>query len=337
MTTVETTAIAPEEPVPEVVKAPHKALTMLVHGPSKVGKSLLAASLPKPLVYFDVESAARFLPLRARVWDPLDPPPIWTKESTWDTAVVPVRDWSTALQALDWLKMGQHNFRGVSVDSVSELQYRALESIAGRAQMKIQDWGEVLRVLGGFVRDLRDLTMHPTNPISAVLLTAMSFPDQNEGGLMRPYLQGQMKVQIPYLMDVTAYLQIAINDQGQEVRQLLTRRRGNKEAGERVNGKIPPVLELADITGNTVADVAAKNKTFQGIMRRVFRDDVAMVQTPKAEAPAPAAEAAAGNTAAAELAKANGGTTPESVVETAEKEAVSLVEEASGTTKKEKK
>lgn len=253
---------------------------MLVHGHSKVGKSLMAASLPKPLVYFDVESAARFLPLRSRIWNPMDQPPIWTKDSDWDTCVVPVRTWSDAIQALEWLKLGMHNFRGVSVDSISELQYRALESIAGRQQMKIQDWGEVLRLLGGFVRDLRDLTMHETQPISALLLTAMTVADQNEGGLLRPYLQGQMKTQIPYLMDVTGYLFVTQDEEGNEVRKLLTRRRDNREAGERVNGKIPPLLTLENVAGATTAEVAAKNKSFQLIMRRVFRPDAPAVAQP---------------------------------------------------------
>lgn len=275
---------APAVPVTPPLKAPHRALSMLVHGDSKVGKSLLAASLPKPMLYFDVESAARFLPLRATVWNPLDAPPA-KNLAEWDTCVVPIRTWSDALAALEWLKVGLHPFRGIAVDSVSELQYRCLEMIAGRSQMKIQDWGEVLRLLGGFVRDLRDLTMHETNPISALLLTAMSVEID---GLKRPYLQGQMKTQIPYLMDVTGYLYVSTDEHGNEVRRLLTRRRDGKEAGERVNGKIPPLLTLDNIAGNTVAEVSAANKTFQQIMRRVFRPDAPAVEQPAHVEPAPA-------------------------------------------------
>jgi hypothetical protein len=53
----------------------HQALSMCVYGPSKVGKSLMGASTPPPRVILDVESAARFLPLKAITWDPAGPPP----------------------------------------------------------------------------------------------------------------------------------------------------------------------------------------------------------------------------------------------------------------------
>jgi hypothetical protein len=51
----------------------HPALSMIIHGYSKVGKSLLGASTPWPRVLFDVEAAARFLPIKAISWDPANP------------------------------------------------------------------------------------------------------------------------------------------------------------------------------------------------------------------------------------------------------------------------
>lgn len=259
--------------VPVSLDAPHKALTMLVHGPSKVGKSLLAASLPKPLLYLDVESASRHLPLRSIVWNPINPPPEADLKK-WDTCVVHVRRWQDVLDALVYLSAGMHPFKGISVDSISELQYRSLEHISGRGQMKIQDWGTVLREVGGFVRDLRDLTMHETKPVSAVLITAMT---QEREGFSRPYLQGQMKDQIPYLLDVTGYLYI---DQYDGKRYLRTRRSARVEAGERVNGRIPELLEMPDVSGETAADVAKVNKTFQQMMKLVFAAGPAITAPP---------------------------------------------------------
>ena len=244
----------------------HQALSMLVHGYSKTGKSSLAASTPPPRVYFDVENAARFLAIKPVVWDPANPPP--DPDKSWDTAVVAVRRWQDATTALDWLKVGQHPFVSASVDSISELQYRNVEKIAGRSQVKLQHWGEVLRETGGFVRDLRDLTFHPTNPLSAVCVTAMSKTDKN--GILRPHLQGQMQDVIPYLLDVCAYLFVDVDENGQEIRRLLTRRRDNKEAGERVRGKIPALMNLKSIDGATDEEVIAKNRNFQLIMKKVF-------------------------------------------------------------------
>jgi hypothetical protein len=249
------------------------ALSMLVHGYSKVGKSLLAASTPWPRVILDVEAAARFLPIKAVTWEAANPPPSAPKitdgEPEWDTAVVPIRSWSDALKVLDWLKQGDHPFVSVSVDSISELQYRYIEHVAGRDTMKIQDWGAALREVGGFVRDLRDLTQHPTHPLSAVVLTSMTKEDNQ--GIMRPYLQGQLKDQIPYLPDVCAWLYVAADDQGVETRWLQTRRMDNKEAGERVGGRIPPIIKLPQVTGDTEDEIRAKNVTFDRLIKMVFK------------------------------------------------------------------
>ncbi|MGB8385962.1 MAG: AAA family ATPase [Dermatophilaceae bacterium] len=242
-----------------------QSLTMLVHGLSKSGKSLLSVSGPPPRVYLDVESAARFLPIRGRDWDPAEPPPV--PDESWDTAVVAVRHWSDAIAALQWLDTGEHPFRSVSVDSVSELQFRYLEAIAGRSSVKIDQWGTALREVGGFCRDLRDLTFHPVRPMEAVIVTAMTREVDN---WMRPHLQGQMASVIPYLFDICGYLYVSTEDD-REVRRLLTRRRDNKEAGERVGGRIPALLTLPQVTGETNEEIAARNTTFVRMMGLVFK------------------------------------------------------------------
>lgn len=256
---------------------PAHSLTMLLHGPSKSGKSLLGVSTPPPRVLFDVESASRFLPLKAIEWDPADPPPK-ADIKKWDTAVIPVRKWTDATAGLDWLTTGDHPFKSATVDSISELQARYVEHVAGRSQVKIQQWGEALREVGWFVRDLRDLTMHPHHPLEAVVLTAMSKIDQN--GLIRPHLQGQLQHVIPYLMDITGALIVEEDDEGNEIRHLLSRRRNNIEAGQRVGGKIPPLLKLPNVSGNTVDEIIKKNITYQLIMKKVFGTTAAMVSIP---------------------------------------------------------
>lgn len=247
----------------------HQAVSMLIYGPSKVGKSLTGASTPPPRCILDVESAARFLPLKAISWDPANPPPAAPKKDEWDTAVVSIRSWSDALRTLDWLKQGDHPFVSVTVDSISELQYRYIEHVTGRDQMKIQDWGSALREVGGFVRDLRDLTMHPTKPLSAVVITAMAKQDPNTGQ-MKPYLQGQLGTQIPYLPDVTGYLHVEPGEGGVETRFLETRRNAQWEAGERVGGRIPATLALPQVTGTTEDEIRAKNTTFAKIIKLVY-------------------------------------------------------------------
>jgi AAA domain len=251
----------------------HAALSMIVHGPSGAGKSLLGSSTPWPRLLLDAESAARFLPLKAVKWDPANPPPpspkITNGEPEWDTCVVTVHRWADVLASLDWLKQGDHPFRSVTVDSISELQYRYIEHVAGRDTMKIQDWGAALREVGGFARDMRDLTEHPTNPLSAVVFTAMTKEDNQ--GIMRPYLQGQLGAQIPYLFDVCAWLYAEADADGIETRWLQTRRMNGKEAKERVGGRIPPLIKLPQVTGDTEAEIRAKNVTFEKLIKMVFK------------------------------------------------------------------
>jgi hypothetical protein len=250
------------------------ALSMLVHGPSGAGKSLLGSSTPWPRVILDAEAAYRFLPLKAIIWDPANPPPPppaidANGEPEWDTAVVIVRRWSDVVSALDWLKQGEHPFRSATVDSISELQYRYVEHAAGRGQMKIQDWGSALREVGGFCRDLRDLTEHPTRSLEAVVFTAMTKEDNQ--GLLRPYLQGQLRDVIPYLFDVCAYLYAEPDEEGIETRWLQTRRMNGREAKERVGGRIPPLIELPQVVGETEAEIRAKNVTFEKLIKMVWK------------------------------------------------------------------
>jgi hypothetical protein len=220
----------------------HRALTLLVFGASKVGKSSLAVSGPAPRLLFDVEGSARFLPINPVEWIPNTEPP--EPDSTWDTAVIPTRDWAIAEAGKRWLQSGKHPFRSVGVDSASELQQRRIEHVAGREQMTQQHWGDVFRTVSGFIRDMRDLTMHPTNPIESVTMTAMA---RQIDGMWKPWCQGQLQAVLPYLLDVTAYIwveQTGTREAPRETRKILTRRTTQFEAGERVQGRIPPVVEL---------------------------------------------------------------------------------------------
>jgi hypothetical protein len=223
----------------------NRSLSILIHGASKSGKSSLSVTSPSPRLYLDVESAGRFLAIKPILWDPAkEAPPEY--DGTWDTAVVATRDWGTVERAYQWLASGQHPFKSVIIDSISELQNRYVESQAGRQQPTMQQWGSAFRVVSGLVRDMRDLTMHPTKPLEAVVMTAMT---RQLDGMWKPWLQGQLQTVLPYLLDVTAYLwaEQEVNEltgETQEVRKLLTRRTSQFEAGERVDGRIPIVVRV---------------------------------------------------------------------------------------------
>jgi hypothetical protein len=228
----------------------NRSLTILVHGESKTGKSTLAVTAPYPRLMIDVEGGHRFLNIVPKYWDPSrEEPPV--ADGTWDTCVVPTTSFEQALRAYQWLQSGKHQFASVIVDSISELQVKSIEQISGRNQMQMQQWGELLRVTTGLMRDLRDLTMHPTNPLKAVVLTAMTSAKQ---GMKRPYLQGQSSTTAPYLFDLTGYLVVDEFPNPDPTQPMIKARRlhivpsHEFVAGERVGGRLGAVVEQENLS-----------------------------------------------------------------------------------------
>jgi len=234
-----------------------RSLTGIIYGPSKSGKSTLAATAPYPRLILDVEGGARFLPIVPTVWDPMrEAPP--EADGTWDTTVVLVRDYETVLKAYEWLRSGRHQFKSLVIDSISELQVKCIDNIAGQDQMKMQHWGELLRHMGNLLRDLRDLTMHPTNPLEAVIMTAMA--KEGQDGRFKPYLQGQLATQAPYFYDMLGYLRVEEwpnPDPSQpplKFRRLYVESTDFAEAGERVQGRLGSVVEQGEMSIEVMLD-----------------------------------------------------------------------------------
>lgn len=227
---------------------------MLIHSDTKVGKSTFGNSAPPPRLLLDAEAAYRFLPEKGdkRIfWNPLtEACPRWN--GTWELCVVKVNDYGTMLKALEWLKSGHHDFRSVVIDSITEIQVKCKELITD-GPMKIQMWGELLTHMEKMCREFRDLTEHPTRPIEAIVITAMT---TNKDGKWRPYLQGQLAVKAPYFFDVIGYLFVQeIPDPSGDptkpptkIRRLLTSKNEQFEAGERVQGRLPEVVDFPTVT-----------------------------------------------------------------------------------------
>lgn len=226
-----------------------RALSILVHGESGAGKSSFSITAPFPQLFLDVEAGSRFLKTKKVKWNPKDgsAPPVY--DGTWETCVVRVDDFEAALKAYEWLKSGQHPFKSVILDSISELQAKAQEAVNGRAQMQTQHWGTLLSKIAFFCRDLRDLTAQEVNPLEAVVVTAMS---ATKDGVVKPYLQGGVANQVPYWFDVSAYLFVdqEVNETTGEVttvRKLLTTSHPQFEAKSRVPD-LPGILANPNIS-----------------------------------------------------------------------------------------
>lgn len=221
-------------------------INAVIYGPSKSGKSTLGDTTPAPRVVLDAEMGSRFTPSRKIAWDPvMYAPPV--PDGTWDTAIVTVRDYQTVSKAYEWLNSGQHPFKSAILDSISEIQQRGVDDIAGSDIMKTQDWGTLLRRVSEMVRNFRDLTTHPTNPMDAVIFIAMAKNVDGEG--WRPHVQGQLATTLPYYVDLCAYLQKVNLEDGTSVRRLFIDNVPGYLVGERVGGRLGNYIDNPTITG----------------------------------------------------------------------------------------
>lgn len=191
-------------------------LTLVVHGESGAGKSWLGDTAPAPRLILDAEGGTKWTPSKKSVWVPSkgEKPPTDPEETT----VVPVKDFQTLGNVYQWLQSGQHQFRSVVMDSLTEIQKRCLDNIVGTNAADQRAWGELLRKMEGLVRAYRDLTMNNGKSLANVTFLCGT---QMKDGTLRPHLQGQLGLTLPYYVDVLGYLGLARNEDGDIVRKLL--------------------------------------------------------------------------------------------------------------------
>lgn len=237
--------------------ADEATLSVLIHAPSKTGKSTLSSTAPTPLIVLDAEGGWRFIkeagyrsgrPLRKIFWNPLAEA-IPRHDGTWDVCIVTVNSWGTLHATYDALLRYEHDFRGLCLDSITEAQRRCKENINSNGQMQIQDWGRLLTEMDKLIRGFRDLILQPNN-VRVVVFLAETREDK---GRYRPYMQGQISISLPYWMDVVGYLFVAqdMDEHGQPtipVRKLLIGPNPTYESGERVQGMLDPIITDPNIT-----------------------------------------------------------------------------------------
>ena len=180
-----------------------QTLAAVIHGESGAGKSFFGGTTPSPRCILDAEGGSRFIKNNRRnlKWDPLtEAPP--EADGTWDACFVQVKTWKQLYAAYQWLASGQHQFKSVVIDSLTEVQKRLVDDIAGVDQPTLQDWGTIGRNLEDMIRKFRDLTFHETNPISVVMLCLSHLRDNET----RPYLKGAIELSLPAFVDVVGYL-----------------------------------------------------------------------------------------------------------------------------------
>ena len=223
-------------------------LSILIHGDSKVGKSTLTSTAPTPMLVLDAEGSWKFirergfqsgLPLRTRMWNPLESPP--RADGSWDVCRVAVNSWDDVQRVWAWISQSPHDFQSIVLDSITELQRRLKTNISSDGVIKGYDgWGALLARMDNLIRSMRDLTLAP-GPVRCVAFVAET---SERNGKYAPTMQGQIRDSLPYWVDICGYMfqSQGLGDDGAtmvKMTNLWISPHPQFVAGERVAGLLP--------------------------------------------------------------------------------------------------
>jgi len=193
-------------------------VSMVVYGDPKVGKTWLAASAPRPVLFLDAEAGGmRHVPGPHMMWDHTNEalPAAVEGNVVCSVAIKTFQDIQTVGQ---WLQMKDCPFKSIVVDSLTEAQSRLVRSISPGRQPRIQDWGAIGRELEDAVVLLRDIVAQEnTVPECLVLVCGV---EEGRSGQLMPMLQGRMRRILAYKVDVIGRLTMQADESG-EMRRLL--------------------------------------------------------------------------------------------------------------------
>lgn len=223
-----------------------KRWRLLLFGDAKTGKTSLAETAPGPRLILDAEGGTDWLASEVQTWDPLAGPPPEVSDPN-VAVVVHVSEWEMLDRINRWLHKGDHQFRSVILDSITELQKQAKRAITDTG-MKIQDWGTLYDKMDPVLRDVRDLTKAPGSPVECVVLVALANTKDDK---IIPDIQGSMARSLAGQIDTIGYLRVgSMNADGRRDREMVVDATQGIVAGDRTkvlrrefHGVVPIVLD----------------------------------------------------------------------------------------------
>jgi hypothetical protein len=207
----------------------------LVHGGSGVGKTVLMATMPVPIL---ISAESGLLSLRKnnleRIFGPGKP------QIDYDVKVIKVSNVEDLTAAHEWCKARawSNGFRSVGLDSISEIMEVVLSNAKAQVKDPRQAYGELIEKGQMLVRAFRDL------PGLNVCVAAKQEPSKDElSGVTRygPSVPGsKLGPSLPYFFDEVFALRINKNQEGQNYRFLQTQPDLQYEAKDR-SGMLAPM------------------------------------------------------------------------------------------------
>lgn len=216
MTDVPTLPFVQEPAAPET-------FNVLLYGPPKSGKSTAAATAPGPLLWLNLEGG-NALGFARRI------------AAERGSAIHEVRPERAAMLRPVLDEIYRHVASGqkphvqtVVVDTVGKLRDHLARNIGGE-HPKIQHWGEVAKIIEGFVAALRDL------PVNVVFIAHESVKDSDDGDrIVEPLIGGATTAKVCGEVDVIAYCGRVEEENGARYVGVLAEHKGRR-AGDRSGG-----------------------------------------------------------------------------------------------------
>lgn len=228
-------------------------INSLWYGAPGAGKTVLAGSADavpdmRPVLLIDVEGGT--LSLR-NTYPHVD--------------VVRVQTWDDMQRVYDALYNGQHDYRTVVLDSLTEIQkfsmYNIMHDLIRREPDRdpdvpgMREWGKNIEQIRRLVRAFRDLPMH-------TIFTALVAIDKDaKTGVMqsRPSLSGKLSAEVAGFVDIVGFLYTKVHDG--ELKRLLLMSGTDRQIAKDRSGVMPEILE--DPSMEKIYELAMSNPITQ--------------------------------------------------------------------------
>lgn len=199
-------------------------LKILVHGPPGAGKTRLCATTGDLKSTLIISAEGGLLSVRE-----------------WEIDVAQVSSIDDVYEVYEFLKRGDHHYRWVCLDSISEIAEVVLAGEKLRNRDARRAYGEMADTVFDLIRGFRNLPCH-------VLMTAKQGREEIDGRTLHaPMLPGrQLTLNVAYLFDEVFALRVETNAEGEVVRVLQTGKSKSFDAKDR-SGALS-MFEQADLS-----------------------------------------------------------------------------------------